>query len=83
MHKDETQRTQLTFGGERIDYSNDKINPTSDLTTPKCLINSTLSTPNEKYLVADTKDFYLNKKMDQFEYMILKAEIPPQEIIEQ
>ena len=83
MHKDETQRTHLTFGGERIDYSNDKINPTSDLTTPKCLINSTLSTPNEKYLVADTKDFYLNKKMDQFEYMILKAEIPPQEIIEQ
>ena len=56
--------------------------PTSDLLTAKYVINSTLYTPNEKTLVADFKDFYLNTKMDRYEYMRLKKDIIPREIID-
>ena len=56
---------------------------TSDLLTEKCLIKSTLSTPNAKALVADIKDFYLNTEMDRYEYMHLKKYIIPREIIDQ
>ena len=83
MKKEETHRTLLTVGGDRIDYTDGKSTPTSDLTTEKFLIGSTLSTPNSKCLVAYINFLYLNTKMDQFEYMSLKIEIIPKEIIEQ
>ena len=45
-----------------MDDPNDKITPKSDLTTAKHLINSTLSTPNTKCLVADIKVFLFEHK---------------------
>jgi hypothetical protein len=37
----------------------------------KLLINSTISTPNTKYMTMDIKDFYLNTPMARYEYMRL------------
>ena len=65
------------MGGDRIDYLNDVSTPTSDLTTAKCIINSTLSTKNAKCMVVDIKDFYLNIEMKRYEHMKLKLDIIP------
>ena len=73
----------MIVGGDKVDDPYYVRTPTSDLLAAKCLINSTLSTPNSKALVADIKDFYLNTDMDRYEYMRLKKDIIPQEIIEQ
>ena len=81
--KKETHRVRLTVGGDKVEYPGDVSTPTSDLTTAKCLINSILSTSKAKGLCIDVKDFYLNTDMDRCEYMRIKVEIIPQEIMEQ
>ena len=82
-HKAEKHRVRLTVGGDQIDYPGEVSTPTSDLTTAKILINSILSTPNAKGMCADIKDFYLNTEMERYEYMKVKLEVIPQEIVEQ
>jgi hypothetical protein len=43
-HKEEKERTILTVGGDKIEYSGDKSTCTAGLTTAKILINSVIST---------------------------------------
>ena len=77
-HKAVTKRIRLTVGGNRIEYSGDVSTKTSDLTTVKCLLNSVVSTPNAEFCTADIKDFYLNTPMAEFEYMRIRVDdIPP------
>ena len=80
--KSEAHRVRLTGGGQ-IDYPGEVSTPTSDLTTAKCLVNSILYTSNAKGMCANIKDVYLNTKITRFEYMKVKAEIIPEEIMEQ
>jgi hypothetical protein len=54
-HKAEQHRVRLTFGGDRIDYRGETATKNADLTTSKCLWNSTISTPHERYMCADVK----------------------------
>jgi hypothetical protein len=49
--------------GDRVHYLGNAGTPTADLLTVKLLINSTISTPNTKYMTMDIKDFYLNTPM--------------------
>jgi hypothetical protein len=79
--KAEQHRVQLTIGGDRIDYPGETATKNVDLTTSKCLWNSTISTPNARYMYADVNNFYLNTLMDRPEYMQLALTIIPQEII--
>jgi hypothetical protein len=81
--KQETHRTRLTIGGDRLDYPGNVSTPTAGLTTAKCLINSTISTPNARFAVGDLKDFYLETPMTRYEYMRLSISIIPEEIIQQ
>ena len=74
---------RLTVGGDQIDYPGEVSTPTSGLTIAKCLVNSILSTTNAKGMCADITDFYLNTEMTHFEYMKVKEEIIPEEIITQ
>jgi len=59
----------------------DKATPTSDLTTAKLLFNSVLSTPGATFHGANLKNFYLNTPMDHPEYMRLKFNLIPDEIV--
>jgi hypothetical protein len=59
-HKDEKERTILTLGGDKIEYTGNKSTRTADLTTAKVLINSVISTLGAKFLVIDIKKIYLN-----------------------
>jgi hypothetical protein len=66
---DEPNRTRLVAKGDRVHYPRDAGTPTVDLLTVKLLLNSTISTPNAKFMPMDIKDFYLNTPMAWYEYM--------------
>jgi hypothetical protein len=69
------------MGGDRVHYPGDAGTPTADLLTVKLLINSTIRTPNAKYMTMDIKDFYLNTPMAQYEYMQLQIANMPDNVI--
>ena len=69
------------MGGNRVHYPGNAGTPTADLLTVKLLINSTISTPNAKYMTMDIKDFYLNTPMAQYEYMRLRIANMPDDVI--
>jgi hypothetical protein len=69
---DKPNRTRLVAGGNRVHYPGNAGTPTANLLTIKLLINSTISTTGAKFMTMDTKDFYLNTPMAQYEYMQLK-----------
>jgi hypothetical protein len=63
----ETHRFRLTVGGNLIQYSGDVSTHSADLTTSKCLWNSTISTEGANYMCLDVKNFYLGTPRDSFE----------------
>jgi len=82
-HKVETHRTRLTVGGNLIDYLGDKSTATADLTTIKCHLNATISEPGARFCTTDIKNFYLGTPLPDFEYLKLRLDIIPDEIIQQ
>jgi hypothetical protein len=80
--KKETHRVQLIMGGDRIDYPGETATKNANLTTSKCLWNSTISTEGDQFMCADVKNFYLNTILNRPEYMKLALSLISQEIIE-
>jgi hypothetical protein len=71
----------LIAGGNRVHYPGDTGKPNADILTVKHLINSTISTPNTKYMTMDIKDFYCNTPMARYKYMQLQiADMPDDDI---
>jgi hypothetical protein len=81
--KTETRRVRLTVGGNLIQYPVDVLTRSADLTTSKCLWNSTISTEGAKYMCLDVKNFYIITPMASFDYMRIPIKLIPQEIIVQ
>jgi len=81
LQKEEIYRTRLTIGGNLIDFPRNTSTPTTDLLTAKLHINSTISTPGAVVLDIDLANFYLNTPMADPEYMRLRLDIIPEEII--
>jgi hypothetical protein len=71
----------LVAGGNRVHYPGDARTPTANLLTVKILINSTVSTPNAKYMTMDIKNFYLNTPMAWYKYMQLRIANIPDNVI--
>ena len=46
------------------------------------MLNSVVSTEGAKFFTLDIKNFYLNTPMERFEYMRLKMEDIPENVIE-
>ena len=74
-------RVRLTVGGDRLTCLWYCSTPTVDMLTVKLLLNSIVSTPNEKFMSIDIKDFYLNTPMPWYEYMQLKLSNLPGDVI--
>ena len=55
--KADPNRTRLTVGGDRVNYPGDCGTPTTDILTFKLLLNSTISTPGDRFMNIDIKDF--------------------------
>jgi hypothetical protein len=81
-HKKEKERVRLTVEGDRLDYSGDVSTSTTDITTFKILINSTLSTRDAAMIMMDIKNYYLGTPMPRFEYMKIQLSRFPEEIIQ-
>jgi hypothetical protein len=77
-NKTETRRFRLTVGGNLIQYTGDVSTRSADLTTSKCLWNSTFSTEGAKYMCLDVRSFDLGIPMDSFEYMRIPIKLIPQ-----
>jgi hypothetical protein len=82
-NKEEKHHTQLTAGGDRINYPEDVGTPIADMTLVKILLNSVISTKDAGCMTLDIKDFYLNTPMKRYKYMRLKLADIPEEIIEE
>eukprot|EP00957_Ditylum_brightwellii_P203079 15333128-Ditylum_brightwellii.AAC.1 len=80
--KADPNKIKLTVGGNRVDYTYNASTLTADLTTSNILMNSTMSTPNTKFMMSDINNFYLNTPLEWYEYMRMKYDILPQEIID-
>ncbi len=81
--KKDKYRTQITIGGNFIQYPGNCGTPTADLLTVKLLLISIISTPNTKFMSIDIKDFYLCTPMTQYEYFQMKLELFPEDIIKE
>ena len=82
-NKTEKERTRFTVGGDKINYPGDCATPTGDLTLFKTMLNSVVSTPGARFMTLDIKNFYLNTPMERYEYVRIKIEDIPDEIIQQ
>ena len=71
------------MGGDRTNCPFDSGTPTAELLTIKLLLNSVISTPGVKSMTIDISNFYLNTPMDRYEYMLMKLEIFPDDVIEE
>ena len=80
-NKAEVHRTRLTVGGDKVHYPGDVGTPTADLTLVKIHLNSVISTPGARYMTLDVKNFYLNTPMVRYEYVRIKLDDIPEEII--
>jgi hypothetical protein len=80
-NKEENHCTRLTTGGDRIHYPDNVSTPTANITLIKVLFNSIISTESAQCVILDVKDFYLNTTMKRLEYIGLKLNGIPEEII--
>ena len=79
--KADPYRMRWTVGGNLIDYPGVTSTPGSEMTTIKLLVNSTISTPDARFMCCDAKDFYLNTTMHRKEYMWVPASLLPDVVI--
>ena len=56
-HKTETHRACVTVGGNRLDFPGDTTTNCASLTTTKCILNSTISTPGARFITLDIMFF--------------------------
>ena len=80
-HKEEVYFERVTVGGDKLNYPGVTAPHCTSLTTTKCLLNSTISTPRSKFLVLDIKNFYYNTPVNRYEYMRLPLHSTPDKII--
>ena len=70
------------MGGDKVNYDEDCATPTADIMLVKILWNSTISTDSAHFMTCDVKNFYLNVPLDHPEYVRIKIDNVPQEIID-
>ena len=69
------------MGGNRIHFPGDTGTPTAEMLLVKIMLNSVISTPGARFMSIDIKNFYLATPMKRYEYIKLKLDTLPVEII--
>ena len=77
-HKTETHCVRVTVSGNRLDFPGDTTTNCASLTTTKCLLNSTISTPGARFITLEINIFYYNTPMGRYEYMKISLAILPE-----
>ena len=70
------------MGGNRLAFPGATTTHCAGLTTKKCLLNSTISTPSARFMTLDIKDFYYGTAIARYEYTKLALACIPDKIIE-
>ena len=81
--KAEVNRVRVTVGGDLLNFPGAATTHCASLTTTKCLLNSTISTPGARFMTLEIKYFNYGTAMDRYEYMKLSLACIPDKIIEQ
>ena len=76
-------RTRFTVGGDKINYPGAVSTPTADMLVAKILFNSVISTKNAKFMTINISNFYLNSPLLRPEFVKLKINDIPEEIIKE
>ena len=71
----------MTISGNLLDYNGNTKIPTTNLITMKLLLNSILTTLNAKFMTINFKNFYLETKLKDKQYIFLPAALIPKEIL--
>ena len=79
--KEEVNRTRFTVGGDKINYPRAVSTPTAEMLVAKILFNSVISTKNAKLMTIDISNFYLNSLLLRPEFVKIKINDIPEEII--
>ena len=64
--KSELNRVRVTVGGDRLGLPGATTTHCASLTTTKFLLNSTISTPDARFMTLDIKDFYYVTAMARY-----------------
>ena len=81
--KANTNCTQFTVGGDRINYPGKVATPTADMLVANILFNSVVSTKGAKFMTLDISNFYLMTPLKRPEYICMKLADIPQEVIDE
>ena len=81
--KTEIERTRITVGRGRIDYSFDVTTPTVEINTTKIMLNSIISIPTAKAMAFKLKYFYLNTDLPRYKYMKIPLAMIPNKSVQQ
>ena len=81
--KSKVNRVRITVGGNRLDLPGATTTYCASLTTTKCFLNSTISTPGASFMTLNIKDFYYGTAMARYKYMKLALSCIPDEKIDQ
>ena len=76
-------RIQITVRGSKISVNYDIGTPTTDLSTTKLLINSTLSTRGERWSGFDLMNMYLNTNLKDYENLRVHTSQIPEEFMQE
>ena len=79
--KKEKNRVRVTAGGDRLEYDGDASSTCAAITTVKCLLNSTISTPAARFGTIDIDQFYYGTPLPTYEYMRIPIALIPAEIV--
>jgi hypothetical protein len=79
--KNETNRTRFTVGGDCINYPGAVATQTMDILVSKLLLKSVISTKGAKFMTIDTSDFYLMTLLKHPEFIRIRINNIPEEII--
>ena len=79
--KKEPNRTRLVVCDDRINYPGDVATPTTDMLAAKILFNSVISTVGARFMTMDISNFYLNTPLKHPEYIRMKINDIPAEIV--
>jgi len=80
---EEPNRTRFVAGGDRINYPGEVATPTADMLVTKILFNSVISTQGARFMTIDISIFYLMTPLKRPEYIRVKIDDIPEEIIKE
>ena len=81
--KSKVNRVRITVGGNRLDLPGATTTYCASLTTTKCFLNSTISTPGASFMTLNIKDFYYGTAMARYKYTKTALACIPDKIIDQ